>query len=79
MCSNDDEFTRGKHETLSVPLKFLYDVNKILGKLLFVAQPMALAQRAEALDKINHLEDVMHDLFPSLAIEIDLLDRTHTN
>jgi hypothetical protein len=71
--SDDTKGESKRTKKKNVLFHFLYDADKILRKRLFVAQPMALARRAELPDEIYDLDDVVHDLFPHLAIQIDFL------
>ncbi|KAI9461896.1 hypothetical protein BJY52DRAFT_1257424 [Lactarius psammicola] len=61
--------------------ELLHDVNKVLRQVRLV-QPVAVARRAELPDEIGYLDDIVHDLLPQLAVEIDLtldLDDLHEN
>jgi hypothetical protein len=67
---------RGGHQRRKgAPLKFLNNADKILRKPPFVAQPLALARRAEMHDELDDLDDVVQCLFPHLAIKIDFLKK----
>ena len=57
-----------------VLFQFLDDADKILGKRLFFAQAIAPTRLAEMPDEIDDLDDIVHDLIPHLAIQIDFLN-----
>ena len=59
----------------SAPLHFEvpYGANEALGERHLIAQPVALAGGAKVLHEIGDLDDVVHDLLPRFAIEVDLL------
>ena len=64
-----------KHEQKkNVLFQFLNYADKILGKRLFFAQPIAPTRLAEMPDEIDDLDDIVHDLIPHLAIQIDFLN-----
>lgn|SRR5216683_1527585 len=61
-----------------VLFEFPYNANKILRKRRLVAQSVTLARRAKVPDEIDDLDDVVHHLFPHLAIKIDFLKKNST-
>jgi hypothetical protein len=58
-----------------VLFEFPYNADKILRKRRLVAQSVTLARRAKVPDEIDDLDDVVHHLFPHLAIKIDFLKK----
>ena len=74
MIQSEDR-ARAKEDVL---FQFLDDADKILGKRRFIAQAIAPTRRAEMPDEIDDLDDVVHDLIPHLAIQIDFLNNNPT-